>query len=49
MSLEPYTYKICKQIVPRGPCKFDMAKKDKLSFEVVEDAKDMRICNKRCL
>jgi hypothetical protein len=45
----PYTYKICKQRVPRGPRKLGVARKDKLSFEAVEDAKDRRICSKRCL
>jgi hypothetical protein len=45
----PYTYKIRKQRVPRGPCKLDVARKDKLSFEIVEDAKDKRIRSKKCL
>jgi hypothetical protein len=45
----PYTYKIRKQRAPRSPCKLGVARKDKLSFEAMEDAKDMRICSKRCL
>jgi hypothetical protein len=45
----PYTYKIRKQRAPRGPRKLGVARKDKLFFEAVEDAKDRRICSKRCL
>jgi hypothetical protein len=35
----PYTYKIRKQRAPRGPRKLGVARKDKLSFEAVEDEK----------
>jgi hypothetical protein len=48
-SKGPYTYKIRKQRAPRGPRKLGVARKDKLSFESVEDAKDRTICSKRCL
>lgn len=46
---QPYTYKICEQWTPKDPRILGIARKDKLSFEAVEEIKDRKIYNKNCL
>jgi hypothetical protein len=46
---QPYIYKICEQRAPKDPRKLGVPRKDKLSFEAVEEIKDRRIYSRNCL